>query len=46
MPVWLKLAPAQLVVLVWQVEHSAEVATWLVPLPCAPDVPWLTKAPL
>ena len=41
-----KAAPLQVVVLLWQVEHSAVVATWPLPFPCAPDVPWLTKLPL
>ncbi len=34
-------APSQVVVLLWQVPQSAEVATWLALLPCAPFVPWL-----
>jgi hypothetical protein len=38
---WTKAAPDQVVVLAWQVEHSAVVATWPVPLPCAPEEPWL-----
>jgi hypothetical protein len=43
---WANAAPLQVAVLLWQVEHSAVVATWPALLPCAPDVPWLAKAPL
>jgi hypothetical protein len=43
---WAKAAPDQLVVPLWQVEQSAVVATWPVPLPCAPNVPWLANEPL
>jgi hypothetical protein len=48
MPVWLNVAPVKLAVLVWHTPQSCPVAvgTWLVGLPCAPDVPWLAKLPL
>ena len=42
--VWVKAAPAKLVVLLWQVEQSAPLVATCPgneAVPCAPDVPWL-----